>query len=581
MIKKFKLFLSFILLLSIPCFIDGRVIDIKEPEGAACVIQDIDGIMNITLRVRLMGVQGYDMLAKNYTGSVSKAEQIEKFNKIIGTDVGVFRHIQYNVLKPEFKRLLIETAFPKDKYVKDGWHHKVTYVRKFSGYETLFRIAFWFTGSGFNSSELMKFNKIKEDIRKDQNIIIPDYLLLDIFKGELKIESQVEKNEEQVSYNSTKNGELEYKKDREGEYAAYSLKQGEALYTSVVIRFTGQIRHDDVMKTAEEIRIRSGIEDVTDIAIGYEIKIPISILLPEYLPRDNIRRMEYEKHQAYIDGVKNPVKTKNLYGVHVILDPGHGGADPGAIGYYNMHEDEYAYDVACRIREILSKKTRAKVHMTITDKKNKFSVKDEKKLKNDNNEVLNTIPPYNLDNSRTAANLRCYLINHIFCNLVGEGVDPQKIVFTSFHFDARFSDSRGVMIYIPGSKMRKSSFHKSGGCYKKYYEYRYSPKIIFPAKDMGIFEGYSNEFAYTLVNYFKNSDVEVSKIKPVRDKIFRGRKILLPAVLRYNLVPTSVLIEVANFKNRRDCKVVRQASYRQAVAEAYVNALKEYYDGKM
>ena len=83
-----------------------------------------------------------------------------------------------------------------------------------------------------------------------------------------------------------------------------------------------------------------------------------------------------------------------------------------------------------------------------------------------------------------------------------------------------------------------------------------------------------------MISNFRKSDIAIPSIKPIRDRIFRGREVYLPAVLRYNLVPTSVLIEVANFKNRKDCRATRISSYRQAVAEAYVLALRDYYDSK-
>jgi len=573
------LFISFFQLIVLGAVCDARVIDIDNSRGLACVVQKIDGIMNISLRVRLIKDQDLDTIAALYTNSPSNTGKILEFNKKIGTDASVFRFVPYHLLKPEYKRVIIEKVFPDDRPVKEGWSHKVTYVRSFAGYETLFRIAFWFTGSGFNAERLMNFNGISDEIKKDQIIIIPGDLLLDVFKGE-KVSAKDRCNSSSVS-DEDKNGELIFKKDEEGEYAAYRLKKDEALYTSVVIRFTGQIRHDDVMKTAEEIRRRSGIKDVTDIPIGYEIKIPLSLLLPEYLPEDDARRIEYEKHQEYLASVRNPVKARNLSGIHVILDPGHGGTDPGAIGYYKMPEDEYAYDVACRIRDILKSETQAEVHMTITDKKTGFSIINEKRLEDNKDEVLNTTPPYNLDDSRTAVNLRCYLVNSIFQRLVKSGVEPEKIVFTSFHFDARYRDSRGVMIYIPGSGMRKPYLEVNGGCYNRFYEYRRSPKITFSSLDMRRYEGYSKTFANTLISSFRSRNLVVSNMKPVRDRIFRGRKILLPAVLRYSLVPTSVLIEVANFKNRKDCRTIKRDKYRQEIAEAYVHALQEYYDNKM
>ncbi len=64
-------------------------------------------------------------------------------------------------------------------------------------------------------------------------------------------------------------------------------------------------------------------------------------------------------------------KSTNLAGAVFYLVSGHGGPDPGAIGYYNgktLHEDEYAYDVNLRLARNLMENG-AKVYILIQDKK--------------------------------------------------------------------------------------------------------------------------------------------------------------------------------------------------------------------
>ncbi|MDD4169428.1 MAG: N-acetylmuramoyl-L-alanine amidase [Desulfotomaculaceae bacterium] len=48
--------------------------------------------------------------------------------------------------------------------------------------------------------------------------------------------------------------------------------------------------------------------------------------------------------------------------MHIFLDPGHGGNDPGAIGDGGIKESVIALQVAQNIKEILSKA--AEVHLT-------------------------------------------------------------------------------------------------------------------------------------------------------------------------------------------------------------------------
>ena len=51
----------------------------------------------------------------------------------------------------------------------------------------------------------------------------------------------------------------------------------------------------------------------------------------------------------------------------------------------------------------------------------------------------------------------------------------------------------------------------------------------------------------------------------------------VPAVLKYNIVPCSILIEVCNLNNEEDAKLMKDPLFRQKVANAYIEALILYY----
>ena len=111
---------------------------------------------------------------------------------------------------------------------------------------------------------------------------------------------------------------------------------------------------------------------------------------------------------------------------------------------------------------------------------------------------------------------------------------PEMIVFSSIHCDARYKSSRGAMVYIPASFMKGDSLHVNSSFYRKYKEYMYSPEIKLSNLDLRRYEGLSKEFAEQLLTSFKKHDIIVPEIKPIRNRIFLGRKCYLPAVLRYN-----------------------------------------------
>ena len=83
-----------------------------------------------------------------------------------------------------------------------------------------------------------------------------------------------------------------------------------------------------------------------------------------------------------------PKVDNSLTGYVFYIDPGHGGPDPGAIGYkngYELHEDEYAYDVSLRLARNLMQRG-AEVYLTIIDPND--GIRDDKFLKNSKNEFI-------------------------------------------------------------------------------------------------------------------------------------------------------------------------------------------------
>lgn len=372
---------------------------------------------------------------------------------------------------------------------------------------------------------------------------------------------------------------LTYGRDSQGPYAVYRLKAGEALYSSVVVRFTGNVNAEDVNAMALAIAKRSGIERVTGIPVGYPVKIPLDDLLPQYLPPGSSQYQAWAKQQAEAARFTNTYKNAALDGVVVILDPGHGGLDRGAMAN-NVWEDSYVYDIACRIHEGLERRTKARVLMTLLDPQLGYRPQDKERLTPNTGSVILTHPWFHQTNDREThveVNLRWYLANQYFLRLQKEGVDPHRVVFTSIHADSLYPSLRGSMFYIPGAAYRSSRWSSSGSLYQDFEEYRKQPVYHLSEREMVRSEGLSQEFAEDLEKTFSADGLLLHPYDPTRDHVVRGHRSWVPAVLRNTIVPCAVLIEVCNLNNPKDAKLIADPAYRQKVADAYIQALIKYY----
>jgi N-acetylmuramoyl-L-alanine amidase len=59
--------------------------------------------------------------------------------------------------------------------------------------------------------------------------------------------------------------------------------------------------------------------------------------------------------------------------------------------------------------------------------------------------------------------------------------------------------------------------------------------------------------------------------------VIRGRKVWLPAVLRGNAVPTTVLVEMVNLNNPDDAALLGRAADRERLAKALAAALADHF----
>jgi N-acetylmuramoyl-L-alanine amidase len=120
--------------------------------------------------------------------------------------------------------------------------------------------------------------------------------------------------------------DLSYGVDKAGSFAIYKLKPGEALYSSVVVRFTDYSENAEIHAALDVVQKRSGISDPRKMTAGQAVKIPLDMLADRYHPQGSQERAQFEEIQTAVErvGTRRSV-ARDLEGVVLILDPGHGG----------------------------------------------------------------------------------------------------------------------------------------------------------------------------------------------------------------------------------------------------------------
>ena len=492
---------------------------------------------------------------------------------------GNWYRIPLELLTEEKRRRVFHGLFPQDRLEPSGWRHRVM-VHEDLPDETLWRIAERFTGKGELYRELRSSNGLQDNtVYPGQDLLIPAGLLRPIFRREL--DTRVAKASAAgipVTAEQSRSlaRRLEYGKDSRGEFAVYRLKPGEALYSSVVVRYTGRIYAADVNALAAQIAERNGVADVTDMPIGFPVKIPFDVLQPEFLPPGHPRRVEFEASVRASEQFSNPVRSLDLAGITVILDAGHGGRDPGA-SKRGVWESTYVYDIMVRLKTYLEQNTAAEVFATTRDG-GAFQIPDRDILPYSRAHRVLTHPSYSLmEDRRVGINLRWYLANSLFRQAQKKSRDPEKVVFISIHADSLHPSLRGAMAYIPDARLRKGSYEKSGAVYASRREVREKPRVSYSWKHRVQSEGLSRQLADQIIGSFRHRGLGVHPDQPVRQKIYRGRRPWVPAVLRYNAVPAALLLEVCNLANDRDRKLLMSREFRQQTAVAIADGIRAYY----
>lgn len=510
--------------------------------------------------------EGLINFSRRLTGSADAADQIARSNgntkRLL---VGVRYRVPFELLTDDDQLAVLEALFPNDRATEAGWQHVVSREAPFYG---LWHLATWLTGRGETSKALRTANALEDfSLSPGQTVLVPRTVLAPALLAGLPWDPD-----------ETGSHGLRYERADTGEFAIYRLAAGEALYSSVVVRFTGRTFANDVNAMAAEIATLNDIPDVKDMAIGQPVRIPLDLLLPEFLPSGHPRRTAYERGLIESAQFSNPIRTTRLEGITVILDAGHGGHDPGAL-VGDVWEATYVYDIALRARRLLLETTAARVEMT-TRSSAGHEVRENDVLPKSRSHRVLTTPPYLIEDTTPGVHLRWYLSNSLLRRAKrNNGGDANKVVFLSIHADALHSSIRGAMIYVPAASLRRGTFGKNGTVYDRRSEVREKPRVSFSWTERTKSEGLSRQLAERLLQSVRRAGLAVHPEKPIRDRIIRSRRSrpFVPAVVRHNEVPAKLLLEVCNLANREDRMLLQTRAFRQKMAEAVVDGILAYY----
>ena len=237
---------------------------------------------------------------------------------------------------------------------------------------------------------------------------------------------------------------------------------------------------------------------------------------------------------------KKPVKTQDAIpgATIIVLDPGHGGHDPGAVGHKGLYEKDVVLDIALKLKKILSKKKNNKVFLT-REKDVFIPLVERTAFANSKHADLFVSIHANANPDRKARGIETYLLNW---------TDEEEAIRVA---------ARENQISIKSMKAHMN---------------KYKNEVDMILADLE--RGYKREESLKLANYVQKLVITTldERYSNIQD---RGVKSALFFVL-FGAKMSSVLVETSFISNPIEERLLKKNNYREHIAEALAKGIDTY-----
>ena len=302
--------------------------------------------------------EGYIQIARRVMEHPERHAELHTFNGNRPVMAGITVKFPLVSLKPALRGMALLALYPDDEMTEEGWAHTVT-----NPLESLIQLAESFTGSKRYFRELARRNRLKDAdvLRLGTQIISP----LEWIPEELGLRPPGLKPP------------LKLEKDAKSgrDFALYTLQPDDTLY-SLILQFTDREQADEVNRLSGLLVQLNGLRGAERIRAGRTIRIPLEWISADWVVsrpappqlvevEPEVRQLPAPKAPPTPPARKPapppPLAKRPPRGpppVYVILDPGHGGVDPGAVYGSRrrgdlVYEHEVVFDIALRTRQVL------------------------------------------------------------------------------------------------------------------------------------------------------------------------------------------------------------------------------------